>query len=76
MDFHISLTTFQQIQTFIALASQQPFDVQVGNDRQKINGKDFMGMFSLDYSRPVHVYADCSGAAFEAFQQDALALQD
>ena len=76
MDFHISLTTFQQIQTFIALASRQPFDVQVGNDRQTINGKDYMGMFSLDYSRPVNVHADCAGDDFEAFQQDALALQD
>ena len=76
MDFHISLTTFQQIQTFIALASRQPFDVQVGNDRQTINGKDYMGMFSLDYSRPVNVHVDCSGDDFEAFQQDALALQD
>ena len=76
MDFHISLSTFQQIQTFIDLASRQPFDVQVGNDRQTINGKDFMGMFSLDYSRPVHVHADCTGHAFEVFQQNALALQD
>ena len=76
MDFHISLTTFEQIQTFIALASRQPFDVQVGNERQTINGKDFMGMFSLDYSRPVHVHADCTGDAFAAFRKDALALQD
>jgi len=75
MDFHISLTTFQQIETFIALASRQPFDVQVGNDRQTINGTDYMGMFSLDYSRPVNVHADCTGDDFEAFQQDALALQ-
>ena len=76
MDFSISLTTFQQIQTFVALAAKQPFDIRVGNDRQSINGKDFMGMFSLDYTRPVNVHADCSADAFASFRKAALALQD
>lgn len=75
MSFHIRLTSFEQVKTFVALAARQPFDVQVGNDRQTINGKDLMGMFCLDYSRPVNVYANCSADEFKTFQQDALALQ-
>ncbi len=76
MSFHISLTTFEQIKTFVALAAKQPFDIRVGNDRQVINGKDLMGIFSLDFSRPVHVQADCSADEAAAFRQDVLALQN
>ena len=75
MDFHISLTSFQQLQTFVNLASRQPFDVHVGNDRQQINGKDFMGMASLDFTWPVKVCANCSAAAFAEFKQAVLAMQ-
>lgn len=76
MSFQLSLTTFEQIKTFVALAARQPFDIHVGNDRQHINGKDFMGMFSLDYTRPVKVYMDCSADEGAAFYKDAMALQD
>lgn len=74
MSFHISLTSFEQIKTFVALASKQPFAIRVGNDNQNINGKDFMGMASLDYSRPIRVQADCSDDEFAAFRKDALAI--
>ena len=76
MRFHISLTSFEQIKTFVALASRQPFAVRVGNDFQNINGKDFMGMASLDYSRPITVQADCSDDEFATFRKDALAIQN
>ena len=33
------------------------------------NGKDLMGMFSLDYTRPVCVRADCDDAVFSSFCQ-------
>ncbi len=75
MGFHIRLTSFEQIKTFVALAARQPFDVIVGNDRQTINGKDLMGMFCLDYSRPIKVHADCTPDEGAAFYSDALALQ-
>lgn len=76
MSFHIQLTTFEQVKTFVALASRQPFEIRVGNDRQCINGKDLMGIFSLDFSRPVRVQADCSADEAAAFCKDALALQN
>ena len=66
-EFHMELTSFQQVQAFVRLAAEQPFEIRVGNDHQRINGKDLMGMFSLDYSRPVHVIADCAQELFEAF---------
>ncbi len=69
MSFLISLNTFEQIKTFVALVAQQPFEVHVGNDRQNINGRHLMSMFTLDYSRPVKVHADCTEAEFAAFQK-------
>ena len=35
MSFHIRLTTFQQVRTFVALAAKQPFDVRVGHINAK-----------------------------------------
>ena len=75
MSFHIRLTTFQQIRTFVALAAKQPFEVRVGNERQIINAKHLMGMICLDYSRPIKVQADCTPDEGAAFYNDALALQ-
>lgn len=69
--FDIILRSFQQVQEFVALALKQPFDIHVGNDRQSINGKDLLGMFSLDYSRSLQVTANCSEEEFVKFRQAA-----
>ena len=70
-EFHICIESFQQVQEFVALANEQPFDVSVGNERQEINGKDLMGMFSLDYSTPVQVRADCTQEQCDLFKNAA-----
>ena len=66
-EFHIEMDSFRQVQEFVRLAAQQPFEIRVGNDHQRINGKDLMGMFSLDYSRPVCVHAECEANLFADF---------
>ena len=76
MSFQVFLRSYEQIKTFVALASQQSFDIRVCNDRQSINGKDFMGMCTLDYSRPLKVQADCTGDEAVEFQKNVLALQN
>ncbi len=58
--FDINLQTFEDIQSFVELATVQPFRVLVGNDRTRVNAKSFMGIFSLDLTTPVQVRADCS----------------
>ena len=68
-EFHISLHSFQDVQEFISLATVQPFAVLVGNDIQQVNGKSFIGMVSLDYSRPLRVCADCDSQALSSFQK-------
>ena len=66
--FNITLRTFQEVQEFISIATVQPFPVLVGNDVQQVNGKSFIGMVSLDYSRPLQVQADCDSNMLETFQ--------
>ena len=56
------------------LAVRQRFDVHVGNAWQRINGKDFMGMFSLDYGSPIRVRVKCSAEEFSAFRASAAML--
>lgn len=66
--FHISLRSFQDVQEFISLATVQPFAILVGNEAQQVNGKSFIGMVSLDHSRPLLVQADCDCNAWQKFR--------
>ena len=68
-NFHINLRSFQDVQEFIALATVQPFAVLVGNEIQQVNGKSFIGMVSLDYSRPLTVLCGCSSEECLSFRQ-------
>lgn len=67
--FDICVRSFRQVQDFVALAMVQPFEVLVGNDKQMVNGKSFMGMFTLDYKRPLWVSVKCTDEEFSRFQQ-------
>ena len=69
--FNIRICSFSQVRDFVSLAMVQPFDVLVGNEKQQINGKSFMGMFSLDYNRPVCVSVRCSEEEFKSFHRAA-----
>ena len=73
-EFNMDIRSLQQIHAFVRLAMVQPFEVIVGNQHQKINGKDLMGMYILDYSRPVQVSVRCSEEEFSQFRQNAMAL--
>ena len=67
--FNICVKSFRQVQDFVSLAMVQPFEVLVGNEKQQVNGKSFIGMFSLDYKRPLEVSVRCSEEEFGRFQQ-------
>ena len=63
----ITLKSFQQVEEFVSLANSFSFPVIVGNESQRLSGKDLMGMFSLDYSRPLQVSFDCSDEEYLLF---------
>ena len=69
--FDIELHSFADVQDFVEVATIQPFRILVGNDRARVNAKSFMGMFSLNFSEPVQVRADCTEDECLRFQQAA-----
>ena len=67
--FEIILRSFEDVQDFVEIATVQPFRVLIGNDRVRVNAKSFMGLFSLDFSQPIHVRADCTDEECRKFQE-------
>ena len=61
--FAIFIHSFADIQKFVALSAQQPFDITLGNDQQ-INGKSLMAVLALNFSHPILVNAYCDEDAF------------
>ena len=69
--FDITLRTFEDVQEFVEIATVQPFRIVLCNGRTLVNAKSFMGVFSLDFKKPVHVRADCTEEQYRAFQEAA-----
>ena len=70
-EFTISIRSFEDVQEFVSLATVQPFRIVVGNDRYRVSGKSFMGMFSLDCTEPLQVRMDCTDEEYAHFRQAA-----
>lgn len=70
----ISLTQVSQVQDFVNLVSQFPFDVDMVSGRYTVNAKSMLGIYSLDLSKPMQVLIysdDCEELknALEAFSE-------
>ena len=70
-EFRITIRSFKEVQEFISMATVQPFKILVGNEFQQVNAKSFIGMVSLDYSRPLTVLCECTGEDCLRFRQQA-----
>ncbi len=71
-EFEIRLRSVQDVQGFVALSTTRAFTVLVGNDEHHlVNGKSFMEMFSLDFTRPLTAAAECSEEEFCQFCVEA-----
>ena len=69
--FYVRFQTSKAVQDFIAWATVQPFTLIVGNDHYHVNGSSFMGMFTLDHSRPLKVSVSCTEAEFHRLLLEA-----
>ena len=70
-EFYVRFHNSQEIRDFIAWSSAQPFTLSVGNDGYVVNGSSFMGMFTLDHSRPLKVRVSCSAEEYGRILRDA-----
>ena len=73
-EFRISIRSVEEVQAVVQLAMVQPFEVLVESDRRQVSGKNFMGMFSLDFHQPINVLVDCDEDSFCRFRQEATEL--
>lgn len=69
--FDIELRSFADVQDFVEIATVQPFRVLVGHDHVWVNAKSFMGLFSLDFAKPIHVRSDCTDGEYTLFREAA-----
>ena len=68
--FRVMIRSFADVQEFVSLSSQQPFEVTLG-DGQEINGKSLMAVLGLSFRHPLLVSANCDDAQFASFQTAA-----
>lgn len=69
-DFVIHIRSVQDVETFVKLATAQPFRVYLDDGSHRVNGKSFMEMFCLSLTVPLHVSADCPTDTFRAFLEE------
>ena len=65
--FQVSLRTFQDVQNFVTIAAAQDFSMTVGNPDYHVSATSFMGMFTLDYTRPLECTAECTDEQWNRF---------
>ena len=70
----ISLTQVSQVQDFVNLVNQFPFDGDMVSGRYTVNAKSMLGIYSLDLSKPLQVLIysdDCEElkSALKAFSE-------
>lgn len=69
-EFEIQLRSVKDVQDFVSIATSRPYTVTIRDERNKINGKSFMEMFCLDFSRPLRVICDCGDEELEGLRAE------
>lgn len=70
-EFTVRFRSLRDVQEFVGLCSRQSFPVKVGSERYRVNATSFMGMFSLNFKKPLKVMVECAEEEFEGFFQQA-----
>ena len=70
-EFWIRLSSMEDVQDFVSLATSRSFPICVRDAQHKIRGGSFMEMFCLDFNQPLRVVAQCSEEELEALCNDA-----
>ena len=73
-EFEIRIRSVRDVLTFVNLATSRSFDVVVGNEFHRVNGKSFMDMFCLNFSRPLKASMICTEEEYQQFLLDAESL--
>lgn len=53
--FSIMLKTINDVKDFVNIANKYDFDVDLTSGRYVVDAKSIMGIFSLDFNKPIRV---------------------
>lgn len=70
-EFTVQFSSLADVMRFVALSTKMGFPIMVGSESYHVNGTSFMGMFTLNWSRPQHVLAQCTNEEAENFRREA-----
>ena len=73
-ELQIQLRSVQDVLAFVALATSRTFSIRVGSAAHQVNGKSFMEMFCLNFSRPLKAMMVCTEEEYRQFLLDAASL--
>ena len=73
-EFEIRLSCVQDVQEFVSLATAKSFLVHVRDRYNEVNGKSFLEMFCLNFSRPLKAMMVCTEEEYRQFLLDAASL--
>ena len=64
---YITLNKMEDVERFVDIAVEQPFEVDLISGRYIVNAKSIMGVFSLDLAKPILMKAECPAEQAAAF---------
>ena len=69
-EFEIRIKSVRDVLVFVNLATKCPFPVKVSNGRHTVNGKSFMEMVCMNFSRSAKAVVECSEEEYVQFRQE------
>ena len=66
--FEVKLASISDVKSFVGVANNQDFEIDLVSGRYIIDAKSIMGIFSLDLSNPIRVEVHASDATADSFK--------
>ena len=74
LQFKIQVGSVKDVLDFVAIATKRVFPITVGSEKHQVNGKSFMEMFCLNFSRPLKARMVCTEEEYQQFLLDVASL--
>ena len=69
--YTVRFSSLKDVMRFVAMSTKLGFPITVGTDSYHVNGGSFMGMFTLNWSKPQTVTIRCTEEEAARFEQEA-----
>ena len=70
----IMLSSIEDVRSFVAMAAEKDYDIDLISGKYIVNGKSIMGVFSLDLTKPIKMVAHCEHVAELSKQTEKYAV--